>query len=195
MKILVAILPFVLLPLASAQDLIPGKGKEKVETICGACHGLEGVVAMNNSKSSWEDLIDDMRGRGADGTEDDFKAIATYLAKYYGPMVQVNKASAKDLSDQLEITPDEAAAIVVHREGKGGIKDWDDLAKTPGLTASKIEPLQEAPQVLLRRAVTGAIAFRVVMRSSAFSFASARSFWCSCWSRTVYPTSRCVLLA
>ncbi len=55
----------------------------------------------------------------------------------------MNKASAKDLSDQLEITPDEAAAIVKYREGKGGIKDWDDLAKTPGLTASKIEPLKK----------------------------------------------------
>jgi mono/diheme cytochrome c family protein len=147
MKILVApvlaLASFVVLPLASAQDLIPGKGKDKVEAICGACHGLEGVMAMNNTKSAWEDLIDDMRGRGADGSEDDFKAVATYLAKYYGPIVQVNKATAKEFTDQLDITPEEGAAIVKYRDSKGSIKDWDDLSKTPGLTASKVEPLKK----------------------------------------------------
>lgn len=142
-SLLLSLVPLCLAPFALAQDLPDGKGKDKVEMVCGACHGLEGVTAMNNTKSSWQDLIDDMRGRGADGSEEDFKTIANYLAKYFGPVVQVNKASAKDLQEQLELTGDEAAAIVKYRESNGGIKSWDDMAKVPGLDAKKIEPLKK----------------------------------------------------
>src|SRR5215468_7210605 len=144
MKILLlTCLPLSLASFAWADDLIEGKGKDKVEMICGACHGLEGVLSMNNSKSSWEDLIEDMRGRGADGTENDFKTIVAYLAKYYGPMVQVNKAPAKDLEEQLELTSAESAAVVKYRESNGGIKDWADLAKVPGLDTKKLEPIKK----------------------------------------------------
>jgi len=141
--LLLAIVPLCVAPFAVAQDLPDGKGKDKVEMVCGACHGLEGVMAMNNAKSAWQDLIEDMRGRGADGSEEDFKTIATYLAKYFGPIVQVNKAPAKDLVEQLEVSTDEAAAIVKYREANGGIKNWDDLAKVPGLNAKKLEPLKK----------------------------------------------------
>src|SRR4051812_19880016 len=141
--LLLAIVPLAFAPFAVAQELPDGPGKAKVEMICGACHGLEGVMSMNNAKSSWQDLIEDMRGRGADGSEDDFKTIATYLAKYYGPIVQVNKAPAKDLQEQLDLSSDEAAAVVKYREANGGIKSWDDLAKVPGLNAKKLEPLKK----------------------------------------------------
>jgi competence ComEA-like helix-hairpin-helix protein len=141
--LLVCLAPLCFAPYALAQELPDGKGKDKVESVCGACHGLEGVMAMNNTKTAWQDLIEDMRGRGADGSEDDFKTIATYLAKYYGPIVQVNKAAAKDLQEQLDLSGDEAAAIVKYRDANGGIKDWDDLAKVPGLDAKKLEPLKK----------------------------------------------------
>ena len=140
--LLLALVPLALAPFALAQDLPDGKGKDKVEMVCGACHGLEGVMAMNNNKSAWQDLIEDMRGRGADGSEEDFKTIATYLAKYYGPLVYVNKAPAKDLIEQLDVSGDEAAAIVKYRDANSGIKGWDDMAKVPGVDAKKLEPLK-----------------------------------------------------
>jgi competence protein ComEA len=141
--VLFSLVPLCLAPFALAQDLPDGKGKDKVEMVCGACHGLEGIMAMNNAKSAWQDLIEDMRGRGADGSEADFKTIADYLAKYFGPIVQVNKAPAKDLQEQLDLSGDEAAAIVKYRDANGGIKSWDDLAKVPGLDAKKLEPLKK----------------------------------------------------
>jgi competence ComEA-like helix-hairpin-helix protein len=55
----------------------------------------------------------------------------------------VNKAPAKDLQDQLDLSGDEAAAIVKYRDANGGIKNWDDLAKVPGLDAKKLEPLKK----------------------------------------------------
>jgi hypothetical protein len=142
--LLLALAPLCLAPLALGQDDLPaGKGKDKLEMICGACHGLEGVMAMNTSKTAWQDVVDDMRGRGADGKDDDFKAIVDYLAKYFGAVVQVNKAAAKELAEQLDITAGEADAIVKYRDANMTIKDWAALSKVPGLDIKKLEPLKK----------------------------------------------------
>jgi hypothetical protein len=142
--LLLTLAPFCLASVALAQDDLPaGKGKDKVEMICGACHGLEGVMSMNTSKTAWQDLVEDMRGRGADGKDEDFKAIVDYLAKYFGAVIQVNKAAAKELQDQLDLTGDEASAIVKYREANMSIKDWAALEKVPGLDIKKLEPLKK----------------------------------------------------
>ncbi len=145
MKTLLLVLaPLCLAPFALAQDDLPsGKGKDKVEMICGACHGLEGIMAMNTSKTAWQDVVEDMRGRGADGKEEDFKAIVDYLAKYYGAVVQVNKAAAKELQEQLDLSADEAGAIVKYRDANTSIKDWAALSMVPGLDIKKLEPLKK----------------------------------------------------
>ena len=127
---------------AQAQDLPDGKGKDTFMKICGACHDAGVVVTMHISKEDWQTTVDDMKGRGADGSDDDFKTIVAYLAKYLGPEVNVNKAAAKDLETQLEITSAEAAAIVKYRADNGNFKAFADLQKVSGLDAKKIEPLK-----------------------------------------------------
>jgi len=64
------------------------------------------------------------------------------VAKYFGPMVEVNKAAAKELQTELEITAKEAEAIVQYRKDKGNFKDWADLGKVSGLDMKKLEPLK-----------------------------------------------------
>ena len=110
--------------------------------ICSACHDAAVVVTMHNSKDDWQATVDDMKGRGAEGSDDEFKAIIGYLAKYQGPEVNVNKATAKDLETQLEITTSEATAIVKYRQDKGDFKEWADLQKVADLDIKKIEPLK-----------------------------------------------------
>jgi competence protein ComEA len=66
-----------------------------------------------------------------------------YLARFFGPDVNVNRASAPDLESQLEITADEAGAIVKFREAQGKLKDFSDLAKVPGLDVKKLEPIKQ----------------------------------------------------
>ena len=68
-----ALLPFALLSLAPAQDLPDGSGKEVTNRICGACHEAGVVAKYHNAKEDWESVVEDMRGRGADGSDDDFK--------------------------------------------------------------------------------------------------------------------------
>jgi competence protein ComEA len=142
-KIVRALLPFALLAFAQAQDLADGSGKDVTNRICGACHEAGVVVKYRNAKDDWESVVEDMRGRGADGSDDDFKAIVAYLGRFFGPEVNVNRAAAPDLESQLEITVDEAGAIVKYRQAQGRFKDFSDLAKVPGLDTKKLEPIKQ----------------------------------------------------
>jgi competence protein ComEA len=143
-RFLAILTPLVtLLAPAQAQDLPDGAGKDITDKVCGACHEAGVVTKYKYSKDDWQGVIDDMRGRGADGSDEDFKAIVAYLAHYFGPEVNVNKVSAADLQNQLGLTASEAAAIVKYREAQGNIKNLDELKKVPGLDAKKIEPIQQ----------------------------------------------------
>ena len=126
-----------------AQDLPAGPGKDTVEKVCTACHGLEAIVALQGGKDIWQGVVDDMKGRGADGSSEDFTAIVNYLSKYFGNNVNVNTASAKEMSDNLDLTAAEADAIVKYRADKGNFKEFADLKSVPGLDASKLEPIQK----------------------------------------------------
>ena len=127
---------------AQAQDLPDGKGKDTFVKVCGACHDAGVVVTMHNGKADWQTTVDDMKGRGADASDDDFKTIVDYLAKYQGPEVNMNKASADDLKTQLDLSAAEAAAIVKYRTDNGAFKSYADVQKVPGVDAKKLDPLK-----------------------------------------------------
>jgi competence protein ComEA len=141
--VLLAALPLLALIPAGAQGLPDGPNRELYENTCGGCHGADIVIGSNQSKESWSDTVDAMRSRGATGTEDDFQKIIAYLGKYFGPTVNMNTAPAKDIETNLEVTSDEAAAIVKYRTDNGNFKNWDDLTKVTGLDIKKIEPLKQ----------------------------------------------------
>lgn len=98
---------------------------------------------MSGDKNIWQGVVDDMRSRGADGTDEDFKTVVAYLSKYYGQSVNVNTAAATDIETQLDLTSGEAAAIVKYRTDSGNFKAFADLSKVPGLDVSKLEPLKK----------------------------------------------------
>ena len=142
-RLFFAIAPLLVLPLAHADDLPPGKGKEVTDRVCGGCHEAGVVTKYRNSKDDWQSIAEDMKSRGADGSEDDFKSIVAYLTHFFGPEVNVNKAAAKEIQTQLEITVREAEAIVKYRQDKGNFKAVADLRSVPGLDMTKIEPIQQ----------------------------------------------------
>ena len=126
-----------------AQDLPDGPGKDVVQRVCTACHDLSPVMSMNGGPDIWQSVADDMKSRGADGTDADFRAIVQYLAKYYGPPVHINTDAAASIQTNLGLTDAEAAAIVKYRTDKGNFKEWADIAKVPGLDTSKLAGLQQ----------------------------------------------------
>ena len=115
-----------------------GDGREILLTACTECHGLENVTADRKTRSGWRDVVEEMAGLGARVTDDDIKRVVDYLTRNFG-IVNVNKAAQQDLQDVLELTSDEAAAIVAYRIREGDFRMLEDLKKVPGLDFSKIE--------------------------------------------------------
>jgi competence protein ComEA len=143
MKSLLVLAPALSLFVVSmhAQSFPDGPGRSVFENTCGGCHGADIVIGQTGTRDVWQDTVDSMRGRGAIGSDDDFKAIVTYLTTYFGVPVNVNSAPAKELVDNLNVTSAEADAIVKARD-KSKFKEWADLAKVDGLDIKKLEPIK-----------------------------------------------------
>ncbi len=136
------LLPLLLVPVLQAEGYAGRPRQGYLEKVCTACHDLGPVTSMAGTAEIWQSVIDDMKGRGADGTDADFKSIVVYLAKSYGPPVKINTDTAKDIETNLGVTTAEAAAIVKYRTDKGPFKAWADVAKVPGLDAAKLDGVQ-----------------------------------------------------
>lgn len=133
-------LPIVL----PAQDLPDGPGKRLVQEVCTGCHGLESVTSQRASKQGWQDTVDYMIQRGATAKEDEIKTMVEYLAKNFAAKTNVNKASAKALAAELELTAQEGEAIVSFRKANGDFKNFESLAKVPGVDGKKLESKKDS---------------------------------------------------
>jgi len=141
MNRLTLIVPFLiasLVPLASAQDLPEGKGKNVVDQICSSCHGPDLITSRRASKEEWNDIVGDMISRGASATSEQIQTIKDYLTKYFG-QVNANKAPSAEIATILDITPAQADAIVKYRTDHGAFKTIDDLKKVPELASANLD--------------------------------------------------------
>jgi len=77
--------------------------------------------------------------RGATMKDEDVRVVVDYLTKNFGAKVNVNKTTAKDIASGLELTAQEAEAIVNYRKANGDFKDWESLTKVSGVDAKKLE--------------------------------------------------------
>jgi mono/diheme cytochrome c family protein len=71
------------LPVA-AQDLPDGPGKDTFVNVCSACHGLDIIVSLKQTKDEWKTTVASMATRGASAKDEEFEAIVNYLAKNFG---------------------------------------------------------------------------------------------------------------
>jgi cytochrome c5 len=72
------------LPPAKPIALVPGAGKELVETRCALCHDLERVTAAKRQKREWPGVVANMFERFGLSAPDEAGAISSYLAANYG---------------------------------------------------------------------------------------------------------------
>ena len=76
-----------LLPLAtlSAEVKLPdGEGKDLVENVCASCHDLDTAVDTKRTETEWKKVVDTMKSRGAEATDEEFATIVKYLTKNFG---------------------------------------------------------------------------------------------------------------
>jgi competence ComEA-like helix-hairpin-helix protein len=113
--------------------------KALVERVCSKCHDLEGTTRSKNYREGWAKVVDDMIARGAEATDPEAEQIIDYLTSNYGrPKVDVNKATPRELAAALAVPSETASAIVAYREKNGALKEWQDLAKVPGVDMTQI---------------------------------------------------------
>jgi competence protein ComEA len=115
-----------------------GPGKESLEKVCSSCHEIETIIATRRTRIGWQQMNEDMIGRGADGSEEEMAAIVSYLTRFFGK-VNVNTAYAQELERTLDLPLKEAEAIVAYREKNGKISDFEELKKVPGVNVDKLQ--------------------------------------------------------
>src|SRR5580658_9424128 len=113
------VLLFALAAIGFAQTLPEGPGKAVTERMCRGCHGLDNVVRARRTRDKWAEVVDDMVSRGAKGTDAEADEVIEYLSAHFGPgsataKVNVNKATASDLTGSLGISAPDAEAIVTY---------------------------------------------------------------------------------
>jgi competence protein ComEA len=124
-------------------DMPPGPGHDETQKVCGKCHSAEQAASLRQSRTGWEETVSKMVNMGAEGSDEEYEAILTYLTKNFGPeapkAVNINKAPPVEIESVLGLTRAESAAIVQYRTDKGAFKSLDDLKAVPGLDYAKIE--------------------------------------------------------
>lgn len=129
-----------LIPVAKGQDDLPdGKGKDVTARLCSSCHGLSTVTASRRTAKAWARTVDDMVGRGAEGSDDEFELVTKYLLANFGSPVNINKASAKEIADGIALAPKDADALVKYRQDHGSFKELKDLTSVPGVSKENVE--------------------------------------------------------
>ncbi len=121
---------------AGAQD---ADTKKLVERTCTRCHTLVSTYRMRNTRERWEKIVDDMVSRGAEATDDEIEQIIDFLTANYGLKVNVNKASAQELSTSLGISIMAAESIIDYRAKNGAFEKVADLKAVPHLDWKAIE--------------------------------------------------------
>ena len=123
--------------------LPPSADRELLFRVCSECHGIEDALVERRPASEWRSVADDMLRRGAQATDDEIKTIVTYLSVHAG-RVNVNRASADDLKAVLELSQEQAEAIVAFRTRQGEFHTIADLKGVPGIDAKAIEERKDS---------------------------------------------------
>jgi competence protein ComEA len=129
-------------PATNAQDSTD-RPTAAFNRVCSSCHDAERILGARRTRTQWEEIIEKMIERGAEGTDDDFVAAEQYLLRVSG-RVNVNRALSKDLVSVLSVTDKDADAILEYRKAHGDFKDFDELCKVPGIDLEKLKQGRDA---------------------------------------------------
>ena len=123
---------------AQASRFPPGPGREALFKVCSNCHGPESVLGHLKTRDEWSKTLDEMANNGAEGSDEEWTLILTYLDQHYS-LIFINKAPAKDLASTLDVPDTVAQAIVRARTEKGAFKTIEDVKQVPGVNGEIID--------------------------------------------------------
>ena len=111
--------------------------------VCSTCHDADRITATRRTRTQWEEVIEKMIERGAQGTPEDFTGAEEYLLRVSG-RVNVNRAPSQDLVAVLGLTQKDADAITEYRKANGDFTDFDGLCKVPAIDTEKLKQERDA---------------------------------------------------
>jgi competence protein ComEA len=123
---------------ANDVELPAGRGRDLVIKACSDCHGLKTAIEDRRTRTSWQDVIDEMKGLGARVADEDGDALIDYLWEHFG-RVNVNVASPEDIQAVAGLSASEAAAIVAYRTRHGDFHALAELKKVPRIDFRRLE--------------------------------------------------------
>jgi competence ComEA-like helix-hairpin-helix protein len=126
----------------------PGNGKQVILKECTTCHAPSHFVQYHHTNDEWQAIVTRMGQRAKVSSKEDLEAVYKYLAANFPQVeqagkVNVNKAGAADIANQLALTPQEAAAIVQYREKHGQFLLWGELLSIYGVDGRKVEAAKD----------------------------------------------------
>ncbi len=127
---------------AGAEKFPEAEGRENVVFTCSACHTLVRVAANRRSAKSWTSTLRIHEGRGLHLEDDEIPPIVKYLSSYFGPMVNINTATAAQLGELPQVEDKLARAIVAYREKNGPFKKIEELTSVEGCDAGLFSKLK-----------------------------------------------------
>jgi competence protein ComEA len=111
--------------------------------VCSTCHDAQRILSNRRTKDQWGEVLDKMVERGAQGTDEDFEQVMSYLMAHYG-RINVNRGTVQDLETVLKLPEKDAAAIVEYRKTNGPFTDFEALTKVPGINADALSQNRDA---------------------------------------------------
>lgn len=108
-----------------------------VDRMCVSCHPIADITKVRKTWAEWNRTVVRMAALGIEADEDQLTAVKLYMTRYYG-LVNVNKASAAELSAVLGLSGKEAAAVVAYRQTHGDFADASALTQVEGVDTAKI---------------------------------------------------------
>jgi competence ComEA-like helix-hairpin-helix protein len=110
---------------------------------CGGCHPMGEITQTRRTWKEWNNVIARMGSLGLSASDEQLTDIKLYLTRFYG-LVNVNTASAAELSAVLGLSAKQSAALVEYRKAHGNFADAASLAKVAGIDRSKLDGQAEA---------------------------------------------------
>ena len=117
-----------------------------VQPVCTRCHSPE-MFLHSRSWSGWQGIFNQMRGYGAQGTQEQWDHIYKYF-QHSLSFIDVNHADEEELSAILGV--DEKTAItIVQRRTDHPFATAADVEAVPGVDKARVESI--APRLLFDR--------------------------------------------
>ena len=132
---------------SGAEKFPDADAKENVTSTCSACHTLVRVTSNRRTAKAWTATIKTHETRGLHLEPEEAAPIVKYLADYFGPMINVNNATAAEFAALPQVDDKLARAVVAYREKTGEFKKIEDLTSVKGFTPALLAKLKNRLEV------------------------------------------------